>query len=128
MSTLIPKGLGMLEPRNTSTGLGMLDPSKREGAGTFLGNALLDFVPPPPPPAHNALAVPGGGALSPRSSLGNVFLEPETKRKAYFAFRFEDIMRVNNVRKAWCIDHPDTPAMRTIGVFGEKAKHSSLNR
>ena len=31
------------------------------------------------------------------------------------AFRFEDIMRVNNVRNAWCIDHPDShPMMRSF--------------
>lgn len=36
------------------------------------------------------------------------------KRRAYFAFHFDDIMRVNNVRKAWCIHHPDAPQMRSF--------------
>jgi hypothetical protein len=36
------------------------------------------------------------------------------KRKVYFAFHFADIMRVNNVRQAWKIDHPDAPAMRSF--------------
>jgi hypothetical protein len=36
------------------------------------------------------------------------------KRKAYFAFHFDDIMRVNNVRQAWKIDHPDAPLMRSF--------------
>jgi hypothetical protein len=79
--------------------------------GSLLGSALLDM--PPPPPPHNALAALLYGK-DPAPSLGNVFLQPETKRNAYFAFRFEDIMRVNNVRKAWCINHPDSPTMRSF--------------
>jgi hypothetical protein len=37
-----------------------------------------------------------------------------TKRKAYFAFHYDDIMRVNNVRNVWKIDHPDAPFMRSF--------------
>lgn len=36
------------------------------------------------------------------------------KRKVFFSFHYDDIMRVNNVRNAWKIDHPDTPAMRSF--------------
>lgn len=36
------------------------------------------------------------------------------KRKAYFAFKFDDVMRVNNVRQAWKIDHPDNQLMRSF--------------
>jgi hypothetical protein len=36
------------------------------------------------------------------------------KRKVYFAFHFDDIMRVNNVRQAWRIEHPDAPQMRSF--------------
>jgi hypothetical protein len=36
------------------------------------------------------------------------------KRKAYFAFHYDDIMRVNNVRQAWKIKHPDAPKMRSF--------------
>jgi hypothetical protein len=54
----------------------------------------------PPPPSVNALSSP--------------LLSPTTKRKAYFGFRFRDIMRVNNVRKAWCIDHPNSAAIRSF--------------
>lgn len=46
------------------------------------------------------------------SLLGNV--AKAQKRRAYFAFHFDDIMRVNNVRNAWKIDHPDAPAMRSF--------------
>jgi MTH538 TIR-like domain (DUF1863) len=107
MSLFTPKGLGGLVPGTTLTSLG---PSN--GLGSLLGNALRD-VPPPPPPPHNALATSLWGE-GPLSSLGNVFLQPQTKRNAYFAFRFEDIMRVNNVRKGWRINHPDSPTMRSF--------------
>lgn len=36
------------------------------------------------------------------------------KRKAYFAFHFDDIMRVNNVRNAWRITHPDGSLNRSF--------------
>jgi hypothetical protein len=36
------------------------------------------------------------------------------KRKVYFSFHFDDIMRVNNVRQAWKIDHPDAPTIRSF--------------
>lgn len=36
------------------------------------------------------------------------------KRRVYFSFHFDDIMRVNNVRQAWKIDHPDAPLMRSF--------------
>jgi hypothetical protein len=42
--------------------------------------------------------------------MSNPFVPANTgriKRRAYFAFHYEDIMRVNNVRNAWKIDHPD---------------------
>jgi hypothetical protein len=39
---------------------------------------------------------------------------PSVKRKAYFAFHFHDLMRVNNVRQAWKIDHPSSPLMRSF--------------
>lgn len=38
----------------------------------------------------------------------------QTKRKVFFSFHFDDIMRVNNVRNAWKIDHPDSPQMRSF--------------
>jgi Thoeris protein ThsB, TIR-like domain len=53
---------------------------------------------------------PGGLRLN---SLGRVTSIPK-KRKAYFAFHFADIMRVNNVRQAWKIHHPDAPGLRSF--------------
>jgi hypothetical protein len=39
---------------------------------------------------------------------------PAVKRRVYFAFKFDDVMRVNNVRQAWKIDHPDNQHMRSF--------------
>jgi hypothetical protein len=36
------------------------------------------------------------------------------KRHAFFSFHFDDVMRVNVVRNAWKIDHPDAPQMRSF--------------
>jgi len=37
-----------------------------------------------------------------------------TKRRVFFSFHFDDIMRVNNVRNVWKIDHPDAQANRSF--------------
>ena len=36
------------------------------------------------------------------------------KRKVFFSFHYDDIMRVNNVRNAWKIDHPDTRTWQVL--------------
>lgn len=41
-------------------------------------------------------------------------IAPAIKRKAFFSFHYDDIMRVNVVRNAWKIDHPDTALMRSF--------------
>lgn len=42
------------------------------------------------------------------------FGAPVVKRRVFFSFHFADIMRVNNVRNAWKIDHPDAPNARSF--------------
>ncbi len=93
-----------------------------------LANFLTGYVPPPPPlPASNnplgglnALQLEpfsglGSNALAPLGGLGSFgMLAPQVKRRAYFAFKFDDVMRVNNVRQAWKIDHPDSRLMRSF--------------
>lgn len=37
-----------------------------------------------------------------------------TKRKGFFSFHFDDLLRVNNVRNAWNISHPDRAVMRNF--------------
>lgn len=39
---------------------------------------------------------------------------PEIKRKVFFSFHFDDIMRVNNVRNTWKISHPDSASNRSF--------------
>jgi hypothetical protein len=36
------------------------------------------------------------------------------KRKAYFSFHYDDVMRANVVRNAWKITHPDSALMRSF--------------
>ena len=67
--------------------------------------SLADLVAPPTRPPLNALYTP-----PPKPKP----VAPETKRKAFFSFHFDDIMRVNNVRNAWKIDHPDSSSNRSF--------------
>jgi hypothetical protein len=53
------------------------------------------------------------GSNNPLSGLGRAG-SPAVKRKVYFAFHYADIMRVNNVRNAWKIDHPDNQLARSF--------------
>ena len=46
------------------------------------------------------------------SVLGS--LSPALKRKAFFSFHWDDVMRVNVVRNAWKITHPDSALMRSF--------------
>jgi MTH538 TIR-like domain (DUF1863) len=52
------------------------------------------------------------GQQSAASSL--LFGNLETKRKVFFSFHYDDIMRVNNVRNAWKINHPDSLLVRSF--------------
>ena len=57
--------------------------------------------------------------FGPRNSLLGAMLESSnssqtTKRKAFFSFDYDDVMRVNIVRQAWKIDHPDNALMRSF--------------
>jgi hypothetical protein len=41
-------------------------------------------------------------------------LSAPVKRKAYFSFHFDDVMRTNVVRNAWKITRPDSALMRSF--------------
>jgi MTH538 TIR-like domain (DUF1863) len=66
--------------------------------------------------ASPAAPRPGLAAFRPRPNpaantiLGRALL----KRKVYFAFDFNDLMRTNNVRQAWKIHHPDSADNRSF--------------
>jgi len=47
-------------------------------------------------------------------SLMGALAAKAQKRRVYFSFHFDDLMRVNNVRQAWKIDHPDAQEMRSF--------------
>ncbi|MGY2907217.1 TIR domain-containing protein [Bradyrhizobium sp. URHC0002] len=77
------------------------------------------FAPPPPPNAFGSqfnLVAPTAptpfNELYPPPKPKPVV--PETKRKVFFSFHFEDIMRVNNVRNAWKITHPNSALSRSF--------------
>jgi hypothetical protein len=89
-------------------------------------NTLASFTTPfspflaPPPPTR-----PFGSLAEliapPRSPTNALYAPPKPKptapaikRKAFFSFHFEDIMRVNNVRNAWKITHPDSSSNRSF--------------
>jgi hypothetical protein len=65
-------------------------------------NALHDLVAPPALPYSKPYFPPPKPVV------------PETKRKAFFSFYYKDIMRVNNVRNAWKITHPDNALNRSF--------------
>lgn len=48
------------------------------------------------------------------TTLASLLIGAAKKRKAFFSFHYDDIMRVNNVRNAWKIMHPDSPLMRSF--------------
>jgi hypothetical protein len=88
--------------------------------GSFIAPPAPSSFPPPPTSTFGSLT----GLLSPPSPspLNALYapppkpkaVEPETKRKAFFSFYFEDVMRVNNVRQAWKITHPDSADNRSF--------------
>lgn len=47
------------------------------------------------------------------NALLSPFVEVK-KRKVFFSFHYDDIMRVNNVRNVWKIYHPNTQTMRSF--------------
>jgi hypothetical protein len=67
--------------------------------------------PPPTTPASGY-----GAAASDLFPFGFAPAPPKlaVKRKAFFSFHYDDIMRVNVVRNAWKIDHPDNALTRSF--------------
>ena len=102
--------------RSRRTVLGGLADASPLAPPSVSANALAGFLSPMP------TSFLGGGlgmlTTSPpveqTNALASALLAQETKRKAYFAFRFADIMRVNNVRNAWRIDHPESEYKRSF--------------
>jgi hypothetical protein len=93
-------------------GLGnaLVNPPGLAGNGAGLNFVSGSLAPPPSllGSAANALLEPS------RPSLAEALYGTHTKRKVYFSFRFEDVMRVNVVRNVWCIDHPNSSSKRSF--------------
>jgi hypothetical protein len=70
---------------------------KRSGLG------LLGFL------GESSLNLSGLGLLAqqPQRSLADLLYAPPIKRRAFFSFHFDDVMRVNVVRQAWKFSHPE---------------------
>jgi hypothetical protein len=90
--------------------------------------ALADFLGPQPKPALTNAMGAAVSDLFPTSPLSRAYgslagpfappppkpVTPVVKRKAFFSFHYDDIMRVNVVRNAWKIIHPDNALMRSF--------------
>lgn len=109
-------------PTNPFSGFG-----SARGAPTFgsdkslvgiLASAPLSFPSTPPPAAFGSLttiiAPPAPPPARHESPPKPKLVEPEIKRRAFFSFHFDDIMRVNNVRNTWKITHADSSSNRSF--------------
>lgn len=109
------------KPLERALGLGSLVSKPTFGAGLTgpfgIGGAISDLFPPPSPspnPFAKASAVSDlFGSLAPGIAPA-ITPKRAIKRKAFFSFHYDDIMRVNVVRNAWRIDHPDNVLMRSF--------------
>jgi MTH538 TIR-like domain (DUF1863) len=135
-----PKGLNWLAalagtpPDNPLQGLlrSLPPPSSQNNALAALADALtprprvkdlnlFDSLVPSTRPATSVDSLLRAIAPSPPNLLDGLVARPAptplaapTKRKAFFSFHFDDIMRVNVVRNAWKITHPDNALMRSF--------------
>jgi MTH538 TIR-like domain (DUF1863) len=119
-----------VDPYPYASGLsGMFGTLAPTASANLSFNALANVVTPPPP-----FFAPSSPPTRPFGSLADLMaapaplpsnalytpppkptpVAPETKRKAFFSFHFDDIMRVNNVRNAWKITHPDSSLNRSF--------------
>jgi hypothetical protein len=90
---------------------------------TLLGGLYampVDRNPPPSGGLANALwpylgsSFSGPGIAAPPLKSALPVATAVTKRKGFFSFHYDDIMRVNNVRKAWTLAHPDREIKRNF--------------
>jgi len=117
----------LLGPSTGLTGSAVSDLLGAPPANPYSLATLTGLLAPPPSPL-------GPGALSghfpltdPPTPFGALYpppapappvppkpVAPAVKRKAFFSFHYDDIMRVNVVRNVWKIAHPDNALMRSF--------------
>jgi hypothetical protein len=100
-----------IDPKYSLGLLGLIGAAPK-GVGAAYG--LLSE--PASPPSSFGGALSGGAAsdLFPHFGSSLAPFKAAVKRKAFFSFHYDDIMRVNVVRNAWKIDHPDNALMRSF--------------
>jgi MTH538 TIR-like domain (DUF1863) len=104
--------MGISDPKYRNSLAALLLGTPPSKSLTGLG---LDLVSPPPAPTNAlASALYAHSSPQPRSVLDPVTQPASVKRRVYFAFKFDDVMRVNNVRNVWKIDHPNNALMRSF--------------
>jgi Thoeris protein ThsB, TIR-like domain len=94
---------GLGQPAPSSALASLIAPSPLAPFGALSGFGST-FTTPPSRPYALPLAPP------PKPKP----VAPDTVRRAFFSFHHDDIMRVNNVRQAWKIDHPDSAENRSF--------------
>ncbi len=112
--------LGLLSQPQPTNPLASLIDNSPPPAPFGLGGAMPLFLSPsnPPPSALGGLS-PFLSPLNPPPAPLYSPPKPKplaltVKRKAFFSFHFDDIMRVNNVRNGWKITHPDSAQNRSF--------------
>jgi hypothetical protein len=92
---------GLFSAQRANSQSDLIDPQPPAPFG--FGAAFSPFLSPldPPPPPLYSPPRPQPAA-------------PTVKRRAFFSFHYDDIWRVNVVRNAWKIDHPDSELNRSF--------------
>jgi MTH538 TIR-like domain (DUF1863) len=117
--------LGLLgaKPKGIGAAYGLLSepaPSPYSTGGGLSGVAGSDLCPPlgsslaPPYSFGSGLSGVAASDLFPPFGSSLAPFKAAVRRKAFFSFHYDDIMRVNVVRNAWKIDHPDNALMRSF--------------
>ena len=105
---------GLARPKPPADAIATYLASIQDGRSPF--GSLAPSVPPTPSVdslTRYYLTTPAATLLGSLPPTPAVRYAP-VKRRAYFAFKYSDVMRVNNVRQAWKIDHPDSGIMRSF--------------
>lgn len=107
---LQPSKLPVVSPPSPAGGLGALggffDPPPSNPFAGIAAASTLSAVAKPQPVYRLPVAPPPVTARP--------VVPAKVKRKAFFSFHYDDIMRVNVVRNAWKIGHPDTALIRSF--------------
>jgi hypothetical protein len=98
-------------PFGGTIGLGLDRRATNVLADIYGANSYGIAPPPLAPQPTNALASLGISALAP---VAAPLPRPTIRRRVYFSFHYDDVMRVNNVRQAWKIDHPNSGENRAF--------------